>query len=260
MSEALGDKSTATATTAGSTGNVPAYTITTPVTSVSGLTKVTNPLAASQGQDSEADADLRERIKNYISVLNQGTQAFYVACAQAADTNVLRALASKGTPVLEVDLVLAKRTGADFTAGELSVIETFVEAYRPAFTTLNLSSVTFTDIDVYAKVTLNTGYSLWTAFTQMADALAGYLDWSQWGWGVDVDDAKIIEVCSDVAAVKAIDMTTFSINTVIPGAGGAADVAVASDSLPKLQSLQLVDLDGVYDSIGVTPFQTSYLS
>lgn len=255
----LADKVIATATTNGADGNVPAYTITTPASTITGLTATTNPLPASGGADEETDAAYRERIKNQISLLNQGTQAFYKAAAQDSNSDVLRSRAVKGSSPQEVDLTVAKRTGEDFSSGELAAIKSDVEDVGPVLATVNMYNVDFTDISIVISVTLKTGYTLWDVYNKMADDLANLLDWSSWTWGTDVDDADLLEICNGIEGVANIDLTVFSINGTIPGVGSDADVSVADDSLPRLYSIELTDTDGVYNPIGPDPFNTSYL-
>ena len=58
---------------AGSSGNVPANSLTQFATVVTGVDSVNNPLAASQGADSETDDAFRQRIRLYLAGLSRGT-------------------------------------------------------------------------------------------------------------------------------------------------------------------------------------------
>jgi len=258
LSIALASKVVAIAQTSGSEGNVPPYTITSPVSTYPGVAGITNPLPATGGRDIESDAAYRERIINRISVLNLGTQAFYTEAARDANSDVLRAHAVQGTDPNTIILTLAKRTGENFSSGELTTIKNHIETIGPALATVTPQNIVFKDVQIALAIRLEVGYTFWEVYISLCDNLANFIDWSSLDWGYDIYAADIIEICNGTKGVKDIDLMTMLLNgEELETQGG--NIAVSANSLPRLLSLELIDLDQNYGDIGPFPFDTSYL-
>jgi uncharacterized phage protein gp47/JayE len=247
-SEPLGDKVEAEATTAGESGNVEANTVTELVSAISGVDSVTNPAQAQGGRDAEPDNEFRVRIFERVSVLNQGTQAFYESIAKEIDEDILRAHAERGATAREVDLYVCNRGGVGFSSSELDIIKDAILSYVPMMSNLKVKNMTFTDVDVYVRISLVSGYELEGVFNSICQNLTELIDWSKLDFGCTVQDDDILSTINDTEGVHDIDMSTFQPDS---------NVIVASNSLPRLGTVTVINIDN-NDSINYQPL-TSYI-
>ncbi len=234
----LGDSVGAVSTTTGEDANVPAFTVTELVNPIAGVSSVTNPAPAQGGADTESDGVYRYRLIRRISSLEKGTQAFYEAAAQEATESwtkrAIRAIAAHGDAYRTVDVKLAANTGSGFTSGELDQIASYIQDLAPIDTVIVCSNITFTGINVYAEIKLSQGYTLQEVYRDVADALANYIDFSTWQWGEDVRNEELLSIVTGIDGIRDVATSTFEPD---------GDVEVSDQSLPKLTSLYLKDLD-----------------
>lgn len=248
-SEPLGDKVEAIATTPGTIGNVSAFTLISMVAPVSGVTDVTNPSLATGGVDAEPDNQYRVRLMERVNLLNQGTLAAYEALAREINEEALRVYSCRGSSQREVSLYVATRSGTALSSGDKTYLQESMKDYVPACVNPVVYDVTFTDIDIYAKVSLESGYTLQEVFDQMLINLADLVDWSKEDFGADVDYLKIREVCEKTAGVKKLDINSF-----LP----AENIKCLANSLPKLNQLSLVNYNNTSESLNYSP-NTTYI-
>ena len=230
----LADAVLAEAQTDGAVGNVPAGDLML-MDTIEGITSATNPVPASGGLDAETDDQLRERDRNRINLLNQGTQAFYEALALETDASVLRALVIPDLTNDGVEVILIRRSGAAYEDGRLTSIAASIYLKQRAFNGVRCSNVSFTGITIAFTTALEPDATLTDVYTRVADALANFLDFQKWGWGVKVQIADIVDVINSVSGVGDMVLATFAMNGVL------ADALVDPTSLPRFARLIITD-------------------
>ena len=232
----LGDTVMVQSTTAGQSTNVPAYTINSLISSVSGIDAVFNPIAATGGADAESDELFRARIKARPALSAQGTAAFLEALAQAEPTLGAQVLRATVVRTDGATVYLVRNTGAPFTVGgggELETISNYMQPRLKAIFGLTTANLTFAAVDVQSTVDLNPGYTMQEAFVEVSDAIANYIDWQTWTVGANVDLATLLARVADAASVRSVDEAGF-----IP----AADVQVGGAQIPRLTSCTLTSV------------------
>jgi uncharacterized phage protein gp47/JayE len=246
-SEPLGDKVEAIALTAGTQGNVPALTITSLVTPISGVDYVTNPSPAIGGQDTEPDNQYRVRLMERINLLNQGTLAFYEAVTKEINSEILRVYACRGESEREISIYVATRSGTGLTTIEKNVLQESIRNYAPICANPVVYNVTFTDIDVYAKISLQPNYTLSEVFTKLLINLADLIDWSKDDFGAEINYADILVELESTEGVKNVDINSFMPNS---------DTVCAANSIPKLGTVTLINLNDESDTVNYSPATT----
>ncbi len=234
-SEALGDSVVAESTTTGAVTNVPAQSVNALVNPIAGVTGVSNPAPAQGGADAEADDFFAARIRDQVSLLSQGTQAFYEALAKAANPAVLRAKAIWDSSTRGIKVIVLKANGGTFSAPELSAIETYIADNGRSADTVTCVNVTFTNLAISFGTTFNSGWDENTALPPIADLIAEFIDWRRWEFGGDVLIDDMIAIVKSHASIANLDTANFKIN------GGVSDVAVPDDELPYFASLTILN-------------------
>jgi uncharacterized phage protein gp47/JayE len=239
------------AVSAGSSGNVQAYSVTDLAIGVDGIAAVYNPEPATGGEDVEADYAGRRRAAQWGAAASQETELWLGAIANAADERVLRAIRDSDTSVARtMKAKVLQRNGSSFTAAELTAIEEYLEARTRAGLEVSLSNVSLTSVEIEAEITLAPGFTLQEVYRSMASRLATYLDWRRWTFGNDVEEADLIVLVRQTTGVQSLTTETFT---------PLADVGVADDSLPVLARLSLTDTatGDVINATLTTSFATS---
>lgn len=245
--EPLSDIVEAVATTTGEAGNVAANTITTLVNAIVGVDSVTNPTHAQNGCDAEPDNQFRTRIVERITLLNQGSVAFYEAIVKEINSDVLRVFATRGDTAREVAIYVANRSGTGLTAAQRDELEASLKNYAPICATPKVYNISFTDIDIYAKISLETGYTLQDVFENISKNLADFLDWSALDFGIELDDADIVSIVNNSEGVKDIDLTTFRPDS---------NTKCANNSVPRLGFVYVENMNDSTDTINIQPATT----
>ena len=231
-STGLSDIVLAECLTAGSIGNVPVGTVTQLQTPIPGVTAITNPAPGYGGQDIENDHELRERDRNRITLLNQGTQLFYETLAQEVDPRVLRAISSYYAPSNGVQLVLANRSGANFSGGDLTAIEAGVYALQRAFSYIHCVNLSFTGITLAFTATLSPGADFDTVYAAVADNISNFLDFRIWPFGQMVQYDDLVRIVRATAGIDNLDVAgSFLVNS------GRVNILISNISLPRFTSL-----------------------
>jgi uncharacterized phage protein gp47/JayE len=183
---------------------------------ISGVSSCSNPSPAQGGIDLEPDTMFRERGRNYISILNQGTEAAYEQWAKEFNSSVLRIRAIKDGLYGSVKVILVKDSGSSFTQGELNYIADGIKKRQRAYTKTTCVNIAFALIQVKLRARIKAGYNLSDVYVRMADALAAYFNWKNWEFGgaISVDD--VFRVCMEVIGIEDIELNTFYINATNP--------------------------------------------
>lgn len=247
--EPLTDKVEAIATTTGAAGNVQANTVTSLVVADSDVTAVSNPSHAQGGTDEETDDQFRTRIFERILLKNQGTLKYYEALAKEINTEVFRVYACKGSGVSEVAIYVINRSGTGLTAADRDDLQNSIANYAPIGAVIRVYNITFTDVDVYAKLSLETGYTLQDVFESLLINLADHINWAEAEFGTEYDDADILSIIKETDGVKDVDLSTFEPNQ---------NIECDSNSIPRLGTVSLVNMNDTTDTINYTA-ATSYI-
>ena len=231
---ATADKTIVTCLTAGLSGNVPRRSINSLVTPIAGVESLTNPMPATGGRDAEEDVSYRFRAFNQVGLLNRDTQDYFHAKARVANPDVLRTYVERGAGLREVKVSAARVNGGNFSANELTAIENEVTKGSPALVDVTFVNVTFTAVSVNISLHRQPGYSLSQVFTNLANDLADFLDWSRWPFDQNVNQNDLLSLCRASEGVEQIEIRLFT---------PTQNIGVAKDSLPKLSNLTVVDRD-----------------
>lgn len=200
---------------AGSIGNSQVNTIV-GKPAITGVSSCSNPSPAQGGGDIETDPIFRERGRNYISILNQGTEAAFEAWAKDVDPRVLRIKAVKNGIYGAVKVVLVNESGSSFKPEELNIIASGIAKRQRAYTKTVCTNIAFSLLSVKLRLKLKSGYILNDVYVRIADALAAYFNWKNWEFGglISIDD--VFRICIDVIGVEDIELNTFYINATNP--------------------------------------------
>lgn len=234
LSIATADKTLVTCQTSGIVGNVTRRAINALVTPIAGVDSLTNPMPATGGSDVEKDVSYRFRAFNQVAILNKDTQDYYQAKAAEANSEVLRTYTERGSGLRAIKLTVARSNGGTFTATERIAIQNKVTKGSPALVTVDVQNVNFTTIAINFTVHKEPGFTLTQVFTNLADNLADFLDWSRWAFGQDVNQNDLLSLCRATDGVEQIQISTFT---------PIIDKVVAKNSLPKMGQLTLIDGD-----------------
>lgn len=199
---------------------------------IAGVT-VTNLVPSSGGKDIESDDEYRERIKNIIDSLAQGTQAFYEALAMKADSTVMKAKAIK-SQYGGVDVYLVKNSLGDYDNSELSTIASYIYDYQKAFQNISCKNAIRRSIEVRGKFLIKSGYTNDQVFSAIASKIASYIS----GIFKFTTTVKFIDLVNEIAEAEgltSIDLSNFYLN------GAQADIYLTSVEVPVFTHLLFID-------------------
>lgn len=236
----IGDIAWAECSLIGLRGNAPPNSLTR--VNVSGVDSVTNPSAAQGGTDAESDDELRYRAKNYVKILNKKTPKYYEAICRHLNENVLRVFPQKDqTKPNAVKLTIVTKSGAPMTAPELTDIESKIKDYENAFTEIKCENITFTYISIKMRAKLKpiglAPVNFEKYYTDAADILSKYYDWSKWEQGKDIRTDDTFVICKGIPQTDEIDLRSFTVN-----GSSATIIPVGNFSLPYFQSLEITNI------------------
>jgi uncharacterized phage protein gp47/JayE len=213
-SEIIGDVVWALCETSGETGNSQVNTVNKLVEPITDVYTVTNNSTAKGGLDSESDGLFRERIRNYISVLNQGTASFYEEICKSTYSRVLKVKARKDTTRPDgIKLIVVTVDGTPLAPKEKAILKREVENKQRAFTNVTIEDAKYTFISVNERIRLAQGYNIKDVYTKTIDVLAEYFSHNKWDFGSLVSVDNIFSVCQGIAGVEDVELGSFTVNT-----------------------------------------------
>jgi len=213
MSPIIADTVWAVCSTAGSIGNSQVKTIN-DITPINGVSSVTNLSPARGGADAENDGLYRERIRNYISILNQGTPAFYEALCKSINNRVLRVKAKKDFSRPDtVRLIIVTSDGAPLSPKEAYFLEREIESRHRAFANVVCEDARFTLVTVSERIKLLPGYGLGDVFVRTADACADFFDFRNWEFGKSISVDNVFNLCYNIEGIDDIELSTFKVKS-----------------------------------------------
>lgn len=222
---------------AGIIGRAPANSITS--IGISGVS-VTNPAPAQGGADDEDDNTFRQRFKDYIKVLNKNTKPFYQELVRSLNSNILRTNVEKDYSHPDsIKLTVVAKSGNPLPSADLSLLDSQIQEKNRAGEIINSVNIDFTEITVEFQVLLigvnGQAVNRDKYFSDTADALAKFLDWSLWKWDSPVSVDDLFTVCQTIPQVMDIPLNSFKIN-------GVNGVSVPVQGLPYFTSLTIIDI------------------
>ena len=233
----------------GSLSAVPANSITEMVVPIGDVT-VNNPAPSEGGLDVESDASYRERLKSQISLLSQDTNDFYNALAMQANTDVLRAVATRLVGRREI-VYLVKNSGAPFQNAELVAIGSYMQSKTHALHPITGANLDFTLINITFSATLEQGATLADIQPRLASVISAYIDWRYWNQSDPVSYDQILSLILADPGIHSIDPDTYVLN------GNVGDVVIDANSLPRFAQLSITDLQ---DGTSTVQISQRYLS
>lgn len=244
---ALNDKVWAECTVAGERGNIDALTVSDFTTPISEVKSVLNPERGQGGNPEETDLAGKRRAISHPSTQAQATGAFYEAMCRLGSNKVLRVFVETTTSINTVSLSVLARNGGGLNADERAALGRYVQERIRSQTTVLISNVVLTSIEVEASVSLDPGpdsarVRLIAAWRNAADNLATFLDYRKWKQGQAVDEADLLNGVKTATGVATLVTSTFS---------PTADTTVAATSIPVLVRLTLTDT-GSGETYGAT--------
>ena len=217
-------------TTPGEIGNVAVGAINRLPVTLSGVTSVTNAGATSGGTERETDDELRER--TYLKIRSPGTsgnQHDYVNWALSVDgvggAKCIPLWNGAGT----VKVVITNASGETAPASLVTATKTYIETVRPVGASVTVVSATAKTINVKAKITFKSGYTITNVKAAIVAAITDYLRNFRLS-GTAVSYARIGAIILGVDGVDDYsDLRTGTGTT-----WGTSNIAIATDEVPVM--------------------------
>jgi uncharacterized phage protein gp47/JayE len=245
-SNILGDIVLAESVKTGSGTKVNAGELTIFATPIAGVT-VTNLVPSVGGEDGETDEEFRARILSTVSILNQGTQAFYKQLCTQANDNVLQTLAVFNPANNGVNLYVVKRSLATFTDTERQAIATYVYPLQRALQPITVYNAQIQTIDIEAYLEIATGFTSGTVNANLAVAISNVINNSVYGFKSTIAYYDLLVAVTAVPGIKSI--STFLVNN------AKDDVLCGTFAVPQFTTLNYHD----QNSDETTAIQVNYI-
>lgn len=233
----IADAAWAESINTGKANSVPADSIT--KINITGVS-VTNPAQAQGGTDVETDDEFKNRIRSYIKLLDMNTQAYYETKILTLDDRVLRAKVLKNYDEPDaLRIIIVTKSGVPFTTVELANLNSLIETEQRSFTKITCENIVFTLISISMRVTLksvnNAIVSFDKYYTDMADIMAKYFDWSKWEWGAKIPIDEVFSTAQTIPQTDEIDLGSFKINN------SNTSIILSENSLPYFQAISVTN-------------------
>lgn len=162
--------------TAGTIGNVPANTITEFLTDY-GYISVTNPNPAYDGFDREDDETYRARILLYLSedAVNCNKAQYKQWALEVTGVKKAVVLGAEDMGAGNVGVYIASASGT-VSAELIAQVKAYIEERQFINATLVVQSLTYSDMDVDATITLKAGHTITDVKEEFETKLAEYLE------------------------------------------------------------------------------------
>lgn len=203
------------------------------VTPISGVT-VTNLVPSVGGDDAESDAVFRDRIKNYIKTLNQGTSDFYSAQAKNYDSTIYKVLVKADPANMGVKLYFLKNSFASYTALELQTIAASVYANQRACNNVKCLNAVLKSISIVFDYEGDGTTSQSTVFSSAASGIANYIE-TKVSYAAVIYYNDILNIILDTTGIKKLNLKSLLINNY------QADIICAETEVPRFTYLKTTD-------------------
>jgi hypothetical protein len=203
------------------------------VVPISGVT-VTNLVPSVGGEDAESDEVFRERIRNYIKTLNQGTRDFYSSLARTVETTINKVLVKADPANMGVKLYLLKNSFAPYTNVELLAIAASVYANQRACNGVVCDSALLKSINVVFDYEGDGVTSKEIVFSAAAVAIANYIE-PKVDYAATILYNDILNIILDTAGIKKLNVKSLLVNNY------QADIICAETEVPRFTYLKTTD-------------------
>ena len=205
----------------GAAGNVPAGSVVFLAVPPVGVTACANPEAFSNGQDTENDESLRQRVmETFRRLANGANKVFYEQQAMAFDGVAAVTVLPRNRGVGTVDVVIAAQGGVpDQTL--VDAVQDHFDSVREIAVDVEVSAPETETVDVAVTLTVGAGYDFDAVAEAVEDALQGWFTGQRLGW--PVLRAQLTALVFAVEGVANCVLTQ-----------PAADLAADSVTLPQL--------------------------
>ena len=215
----------------GAVGNVAADTIRAMAVAPVGVSRCTNPEGFSGGVDRENDEELRARVlETFQRMPNGANAAFYQQGAMSFPQVVAATVIPRPRGVGTVDVVISTTAGAP-DATLLQQVQDYFEARREIAVDLMVRAPEILSVDVAIQVSVASNHDSDTVLQNVESELRSWFDGRRLG-----ENVLVAQIGALVFGVEGVE--NYSIT--VP----AADVTVAVDELPWLDSLSLTEMGG----------------
>lgn len=232
LNSSLGDVVIAESITTGSNSKVSAGELSQFVTQIDGVT-VTNLVGSTGGLDEETDVQLRSRIINQVSLLNQGTKVFYETLAKENDSSIIKAKAEFDPTNLGTKIYLVKNSFASYTQGELDTIAAAIYEKQRALSSVNCYNASIQSIEVQFSYTRVTGYNHTDIVESITENIAALIE-NEFEFGAVIKYQDILNIIIDEPGVD-LTVGSFYLN------GKQENISCGSNSVPRFTTITASD-------------------
>lgn len=211
------------ASVAGASGNVSADTISSIVSSISGVDTVTNALAFTDGDDAETDAELRARFAAYINTRSLATVDAITYAATSVRQGLFVVVVENDPDYGAFIVVVDDGTGAP-DSDLLDLVYAAVDAARPVCSTFVVQAPTVTTANIAFTFTVASGYVKATEEPIIEAAIAAHIN--ALGMGDALYRAKLYDVIFNASAGVA-NVSVLTIN------GGTGDIVTSPEQVVR---------------------------
>jgi len=233
ISNSIGNAVLAESSNTGKKTRVGVNELTQLVIPISGVT-VTNLVPSVGGGDAESDEVFRERIRNYIKTLNQGTRDFYTALAKTVETTINKVLVKADPANMGVKLYLLKNSFAPYTNVELLAIAASVYANQRACNGLVCYNALLKSINVVFDYEGDGVTSKEIVFSAVAAAIANYIE-PKVDYAATILYNDILNIVLDISGIKKLNLKSLLVNNY------QADIICAETEVPRFTYLKTTD-------------------
>ena len=227
------NKGIAESINAGSNTTSKANELTIILTSINGLKSLTNPFPSIGGEDNETDSQLRERIRERINVLAQGTKAYYETIAK--ENSGIIAKAFHNPIVMGVDVYVVKNNLGLYSTTELNNIKTQMEQGQRAMYPVTVYNAQQKAINIYCQYVRDMKYTAEEISNNVSTNISTFVDPRVVGFGYTLKYSDVLKTILNSTGVKEVKIGTLKINNIID------DIKCSSYEIPRITSITLLD-------------------
>jgi uncharacterized phage protein gp47/JayE len=229
----IGDAVIAESLDTGSKTQVGIEEMTQLLTPVTGVT-VSNIIPSIGGLDAETDEQLRYRIKNRITLLNQGTQLFYETLCKEVEPTVFNAWAVFNPLSLGTKIYLIKNSFAQYSQLELDAIANSVYENQRALSPVMCLNAEVKSIEVTFTYIRNENITQATIFSSIAQKIAELVEANS-DFGAVIKYQDILNIVIDTDGVDELKINTMLVNNT------QANIVCGSIEVPRFTYMKLND-------------------
>ena len=213
--------------------NVPAGDINQMTVTVAGITAVTNGADNSGGTNVETDAELKDRLLDYIQKPATSGNAYQyrqwaMSVAGVGDAKVFPLDDGAGT-VTVVPVTNAKEAP---NSTIINAVEDYIDTMRPIGATVTVTAPTETALNVEATITIDSSTTLDTVIAEFTDIFTAYVKSSVFK-RYTIDYYRCLSMFYDISGVSSV--STFTLNN------GTANITISAKGIPTVGTISITE-------------------